>query len=68
MQKQISYGKDYSKKPNDKDANQGWCWLHLHYRYSKAEESRWAQRCGKELVAFQKHLGVLRTLRAVEQP
>lgn len=25
MQKQISYGKDYSKKPNDKDANQGWC-------------------------------------------
>lgn len=21
MQKQISYGKDYSKKPNDKDAN-----------------------------------------------
>ena len=25
MQKQISYGKDYCKKPNEKDANQGWC-------------------------------------------
>ena len=23
--KTISYGKDYCKKPNDKDANQGWC-------------------------------------------
>lgn len=45
MQKQISYGKDYCKKPNEKNTN---------------------QRCGKELVAFQKHLGVLRTLRAVE--
>ena len=45
--KQRSYGKDYCKKPNEKNTN---------------------QRCSKELVAFQKHLGVLRTLRAVEQP
>ena len=51
-----------------KHTYQRWCWLHLHYRYSKAEEYHWAQKCGKELVAFQKHLGVLRTLRAVEQP
>ena len=24
MQKQISYGKDYCKKPNDKDSNKRW--------------------------------------------
>ena len=64
----ISYGKDYCKKLNDKDANQRWCWVHLHYRYSKAEESHWAQRCGKELVTLQKYLGVLGTLEIVEQP
>ena len=26
MQKQISYGKDYCKKPNEKNTNKRWCY------------------------------------------
>lgn len=66
----IYYGKakhNDGQRPERKDAQEGWCWLHLHYGYCTAEECRRTQGRCQKLDASKKYARIPRIMGTIEQ-